>query len=372
VSNIRLGDICVIRKGTKNEMVEQNAEAIRYIQIDDLRNGDNIKHCKVNKKCVLADINDIIIVWDGANAGTIGYGLKGAIGSTLAIIRLNSNNFVSRYVGKLLHGKFTHLRNNCTGATIPHINRKSLEDIEIPLYSIAIQSKIAKTLDTASELLAMRKQQLAELDNLIKSTFYNMFGNPTTNEKRWDTKKIVEMTNVETGSTPSRNNTKFYDEGSVPWVKTGEISDGYIYSSVEKITESAIDKTNCKLFPKDSILVAMYGQGKTRGQVGILKIQASTNQACAAILPNDNYVSEFLYRLLQIRYLDLRELGRGGNQPNLNLTIVKNFEVLNPPLLIQNQFATIVTKIEEQKAHVKKAIDDTQYLLDSLMAQYFE
>ncbi|MGI6450767.1 MAG: restriction endonuclease subunit S [Desulfitobacteriia bacterium] len=249
---------------------------------------------------------------------------------------------------------------------------KWLKELSIPLPPLETQKQIAKTLDTASELLAMRKQQLAELDNLIKSVFYDMFGDPVENNIGWPVLKIQDIANVETGSTPKRSNINYYFDGSIPWVKTGEISNKYIYDSEEKITELALIETNCKLFPTDTLLIAMYGQGKTRGQIGMLKVEATTNQACAAILPNDQFVSQYLFKLLEIRYEDLRELGRGGNQPNLNLSMVKNFEIIMPPLSLQTQFASIVNKIEEQKALVQKAIDETQYLLDSLMSGYFD
>lgn len=252
------------------------------------------------------------------------------------------------------------------------LNKVTLSNFEIPLPPLETQRQIAKTLDTASELLAMRKQQLAELDNLIKSVFYDMFGDPVENNIGWPVLKIQDIANVETGSTPKRSNINYYFDGSIPWVKTGEISNKYIYDLEEKITELALIETNCKLFPTDTLLIAMYGQGKTRGQIGMLKVEATTNQACAAILPNDQFVSQYLFKLLEIRYEDLRELGRGGNQPNLNLSMVKNFEIIMPPLSLQAQFASIVNKIEEQKALVQKVIDETQYLLDSLMSGYFD
>jgi type I restriction enzyme S subunit len=369
---VKLGEVCTIRKGTKVEQIEQSTGAIRFIQIDDLRNDKNIKYCKLNKKYVLVNPNDIIVAWDGANAGTIGFGLNGAIGSTLARIRLENDKLDTEFVGLLLRSKYAYLRSNCTGATIPHINRKSLVDIKIPLLPLETQKHIAKTLDTAAELIALRKTQLAELDNLAKSIFYEMFGDPVTNEKGWNIRKIIEIARVETGSTPKRSNVSYYSNGLIPWIKTGEISSGYILSAEEHISELALKETNCKLLPNDTILVAMYGQGKTRGQVGMLKIEAATNQACAAILPSENYVPDFLYQLLREMYEDLRELGRGGNQPNLNLSIIKNFKVILPPLELQNQFATIVAKIEEQKTLVQKALDESQYLFDSLMSKFFE
>ena len=113
------------------QVYETNENTVRLIQIDDLRNDDNIKYCERKEEYIFANKNDVIIAWDGANAGTIGYGLEGAIGSTLAILRTDSNNIFIPYIGRFLQSKSKYLRDTCTGATIPHISKKALEEIKI-------------------------------------------------------------------------------------------------------------------------------------------------------------------------------------------------------------------------------------------------
>ena len=348
-----------------NNMKIYNALPSKFISIE--TDNNLATRCKPQGYDVLissrGSIGKIAIVEVGQDFNIMG---------NIILCRPNQEKLLPWFLGYYLKGKQKKLEELAHGVAQKGLYLSTVRELEIPLPPLETQKQIAKTLDTAAELLGMRKQQLAELDNLIKSTFYDMFGDPESNEMDWEKRKIVDIAKVETGSTPNRNNMTYYDDGLIPWVKTGEISNGYIERAEEKISETAIKETNCKVFPYNTILVAMYGQGKTRGQAGMLKIDAATNQACAAILPNDQYISEFLYRLLEIKYEDLRELGRGGNQPNLNLSIMKNFEIIAPPLPLQTQFAEIVTKIEEQKAQVKKAIDETQYLFDSLMSEYFE
>ncbi|MCY9532102.1 type I restriction enzyme, S subunit [Paenibacillus sp. cl6col] len=264
------------------------------------------------------------------------------------------------------------LRNKANSAVVPIINKSQFLNTDISLPPLEIQKQIAQNLDTVSELLVLRKKQLEELDGLIKSVFYDMFGDPVTNDKGWQTVKIGSILNVETGSTPSRNKKEYYEYATIPWVKTGEIEQGYIYNTEERITQVAIEETNCKILPENTILIAMYGQGKTRGKSGILKISAATNQACAALLPSNGIDTEYLFRLLRVNYDNLRSLGRGGNQENLNLSIIKDYTIVLPPISLQNQFASIVTKIEEQKSLVKQSIQETQQLFDSLMSQYFD
>jgi type I restriction enzyme S subunit len=177
-----------------------------------------------------------------------------------------------------------------------------------------------------------------------------MFGDPVTNPMGWEKVRLDEVTSIQTGSTPSRTNPDYYS-GSMPWVKTTEIRGNEIFEAEESITEAGLRESNCKLFPRDTILVAMYGQGITRGRTGILKIPACTNQACAAILPCVAILPQFLFTYLKNQYEEIRRLGRGGNQPNLNLNMIKKFTILLPPIEIQENFvnqAAIIKKILEK------------------------
>lgn len=175
-----------------------------------------------------------------------------------------------------------------------------------------------------------------------------------------------------TGSTPKKDNLEYYNSKDIPWVKTGEVINSYINNSTEYITHKAVKETNCKLFPVDTILVAMYGQGLTRGRVGMLKIPATTNQACCAILPSENINQEFLFNQLKIQYKTLRDFGRGGNQPNLNMDIIKNFEIIFPPIEEQNKFAQIVKKVEAQKQKNEEVLKQMDNLFNSLSQKAFK
>jgi len=142
---IKLKDAFKLSKGRKAEL-STNDNGLRYIQIEDLRNDDTMKYAVPDSKNVLCQSNDILIAWDGANAGTVGYGLSGVIGSTLAKLSLKNNKVHIPYAGKFLQSKFKYLRDNCTGATIPHISRASLENLQIPLPPLPVQQKIAAIL----------------------------------------------------------------------------------------------------------------------------------------------------------------------------------------------------------------------------------
>lgn len=119
--------------------------------------------------------------------------------------------------------------------------------------------------------------------------------------------------------------------------------------------------------------MAMYGQGKTRGQIGLLKIEACTNQAVAAIIPTKEVLDEiFLCQHLMLMYEHIRNMARGGNQANLNLSIVKSIQIFLPPLSLQHLFAQRIEQIEREKSEVQKSIQDLETLLASRMQYWFE
>lgn len=377
---VRLKEVCDFQGGSqppKEEWVNDYTDGyIRMLQIRDFtqeREGKE-EYIKISSNIKTCDSTDVMIARYGASVGKILTGLSGAYNVAIMKTIPDTGKLMKVYLRYFLLSSIfqNFIRNVGSRAAQAGFNKNDLDNLQIPLPPLEVQKKIAQSLDAASELIALRKKQLAELDNLIKSVLYDMFGDPVTNEKGWELYCVGDFAKVETGSTPLRSNNSYYDNGTIPWVKTGEINGSYIYSAEESITDKAVDETNCKLLPANTILVAMYGQGKTRGKVGLLKIKATTNQACAAILPNGKFSSEYLLRTLDFCYQELRDLGRGGNQPNLNLSIVKNFTIPLPPIDLQIRFAEIVTKIEEQKALVQKAIDESQYLFDSLMNEYFE
>ena len=153
--------------------------------------------------------------------------------------------------------------------------------------------------------------------------------------------KIGDVFKTSSGGTPLRNKQEYYDNGTIPWLKSGEVAQGFIYHSEEFITEDGVKNSSAKLFPINSVLVAMYGA--TAGQVGILKFEATTNQAVCAIYPNEKVIPEYLYCILKQQTQAFVALSGGGGQPNISQQIIKDFEIPFPSLEIQQQ---IVAEIE--------------------------
>lgn len=160
-------------------------------------------------------------------------------------------------------------------------------------------------------------------------------------------KVLGEWARTTSGSTPSRGDKRYWSPAEIPWVKTGEVAFAPITVTEESISRQALAECSLTLLPPQTVLIAMYGQGKTRGQSAILQVEATTNQACFAILPNETWDADFLHHWMMASYEALRSLsdGRGGNQANLNGALLNALEIPAPDVDEQHR---IVTRLKAQ------------------------
>ena len=194
----------------------------------------------------------------------------------------------------------------------------------------------------------------------------------------WVWCRLSNIADVGTGATPLTSNPEFYLGGSIPWITSAATKELFVNSSESFITEKALKETNCQVYPIGTLIVAMYGQGKTRGQITELRIAAATNQACASIsfLIEKPCLKNYVKIFFQENYLEIRKLAQGGAQPNLNLGKVKDTLIPLPPLSEQTR---IVAEIEKQLAKTKKIKQHiiacqqaTEQLLKALLHGAFE
>jgi type I restriction enzyme M protein len=181
----------------------------------------------------------------------------------------------------------------------------------------------------------------------------------------WEIVELGDICETTSGGTPLRSKKEFYENGTIPWIKSGEVNQGRIYNSEEHITEIGLKNSSAKIIPKNSVLIAMYGA--TAGQVGLLKIEATTNQAVCAVLPNGKINPEFLYWILKSQTNNFIQLCVGGAQPNLSQQIIRTMKIPLPPLSVQqeivaeiereqNQIGLLKTQIEIHEQNIKKKI----------------
>lgn len=187
--------------------------------------------------------------------------------------------------------------------------------------------------------------------------------------QQWGLPQIKDIASISSGSTPNRNNSEYWN-GNIAWVTTGELSSRHVNHTSELITVKAVKETKMRIYPQGTLLMAMYGQGKTRGTVAILEIDAAVNQACAAITVKDGK-SKFLFYQLKNSYQDIRKLSNTGNQENLNADIIKTYQVPWAPDEEQERISTILTTqdkvIELKEKRLAEKQRQKKYLMQQLL-----
>ena len=321
---------------------------------------NDILLCKINPR-----INRVWVVSDES-------GKQNIASSEWIVIRNSEYNpeFLAWYFRTPKFQKFMTSEITGIGGSLTRAQPKCVAEYPVPVLNRKTQDEIVNILDKCKFVIDSRKRELLELDNIIKARFVEMFGS-IHESTGYPYLALKDLSDVISGGTPSRGKAEFWNNGTIPWVKTTELKNNVITDVDEYITEEGLVNSSAKLVPAGTILVAMYGQGKTRGMTAYLDIEASTNQACACILPSDKIDSMFMWKYFELSYDKLRSLAQGAGQPNLNGNMIKNFKVLVPPIEMQKSYVNFVNQVDKSKVKVQKALDETQKLFDSLMQQYF-
>ena len=272
---------------------------------------------------------------------------NGICSSDILVIEAIKENFVPELLPFIVQDDrfFEYAVGTSSGSLSPRTKWKFLAEYEIWLPSVDEQYRIATTFCAAEDCI-MKGERFLEVTERAKQVLMReLFSKGIRHDpENWKTVKLGDMCKTCTGGTPSRNHREFFG-GSVPWFKSGELGDSIVTSSEEKITSKGLTNSNAKIFPKGTLLIALYGA--TTGKVGILGIDASTNQAICAIFPNEEIDSKFLfYLLIQHRPSILLERC-GAAQPNISQDIIRKMEIPLPPLPEQRQIASILTRCDE-------------------------
>jgi len=184
----------------------------------------------------------------------------------------------------------------------------------------------------------------------------------------WDVRTIGELASVGSGGTPNRGNASYWN-GNIPWITTALINGGEIEEASEFISESGLNNSAAKVYKKNTLLMAMYGQGKTRGKIAILSFDAAINQACAAIVANSAVLPNFLLHNLNSQYLKIRELSNSGGQENLSSGIVKSILVSVPNRLEQKAIADALSDVDALISALEKLVAKKRDMKTAAMQQ---
>lgn len=265
-----------------------------------------------------------------------------------------------------------------SGTTRAKLNQAAMRKMTIPLPPLETQKQIAKTLDTAAELLALRKQQLAELDNLIKSTFYDMFGDPEENRNCWETNLLGDTADIVSGITKGRK-TSEANLIPIPYMRVANVQDGRLNLTEIKQIDAVNSEIEKYRLIRGDLLMTEGGDPDKLGRCAIwneeIPLCIHQNHIFRVRLNQGHVLPQFASFLIGSFYgkkYFLKAAKQTTGIATINSKQLRNFPLLVPDIRLQSKFAEIVTKIEEQKALVQKASDETQHLFDSLMSEYFE
>ena len=367
----KLGDIATYINGYSFKPSDWEDDGLPIIRIQNLNSSEapyNYTTKRIDKKYVV-NFGEILISWSASLGVYEWKGTSALLNQHIFKVQFDKieiNKFFFKYqVDRQIEEMLQHIH----GATMKHITKKNFDNIRFLVPPPPIQEQIVKELDTLSDIITKKKEQLAELDKLAQATFYDMFGDPIKNEKEWEMRRLEELGDWASGGTPLRSNLLYF-KGSIPWVTSGELNSLFINDTIEHINEEAIRNSNAKLIRKGSLLLGMYDTAALKSSIN--KREMACNQAIAFSFINTKLCNTiYVYYSIQINKEEYKKEQRGIRQKNLNLSMIKAISILYPPLLLQNQFAEKIEAIEKQKALINQSIADTQLLFDYTMDKYF-
>ena len=256
------------------------------------------------------------------------------------------------------------------GSLSPRVKWTHLKEFAIELPLMPEQSKLAETLWSINETKNAYEDLINKTDELVKSQFIEMFGDIENNQKGYPIKQINEFSDLFAGATPSTQVSAYWKNGTIPWMSSGEVHMGRVTSTEKKISQLGYDKCSTKMVPLHTVVIALAGQGKTRGTVAVTEIELCTNQSLCAMVTDETVLSDYLYHNLRNRYEEIRNMcaiadGRGG----LNLKIVGSIKVIVPSIEEQQQFVAFAEQSDKSKFALQEAIKDLDALTKKIIAE---
>lgn len=358
----KLVDVCIVERGSSPRPIDKyttNAgDGVNWIKIGDTKGVDKYIFStkeKITKEGALksryVQEGDFIL----SNSMSFGrpYIMKtdGYIHDGWFVLRLHdfidTEFFYHLLSSPLVNEQFHKL---ASGSVVKNISSDLVKKVVLPIPRLPEQQRIVAILDEAFDAINQAKanveQNLKNAKELFESYLQSVF---ETKGEGWEEKKLGEVCITGAGGTPLKSHKDYYESGTIPWLRSGEVDKKDIFECELYISEKGFKNSSAKLFPKNTVLIAMYGA--TAGQVGILRFECSTNQAVCGILPNDNFIPEFLYYKFLSGKQKLVAQAVGGAQPNISQIKIKNTRV---PILTCKEQQSIVAKLDALSEQTKK------------------
>ncbi|HXH56506.1 restriction endonuclease subunit S [Iamia sp.] len=303
----------------------------------------------------VVEVGTVLVAMYGS-IGKLGIaGIPMATNQAIAYVKPDDRSISHRYLFHFLRSQRVLLNRAGKGATQQNIGQGVLKAWPLPLPPRTEQDRIVAAieehlsrLDAADASLLACSQRIHVLRGRCLT---EVFATPAP------ALPLGDVALVGSGATPSRTQQRYWDNGDVPWVSSGALNQSSVGQPTAFITKAALHETSVKLWPAGTVLVAMYGEGKTRGRAAELGLESTCNQACAAIRPDPERLrSRYLRWWLNSRYDENRRLASGGVQPNLSLGLVKAMRVPLPSLDEQDQ---VIAELEDHTTRLDRVHDET-------------
>lgn len=271
-----------------------------------------------------------------------------------------------------MRGDTRNMQKATTG--IHNIEFEKYLSIQIPLPPLSEQQRIVDYLDKTFAEIDALKAKAAEAVANAKAMFDAALREEMAPNKEAPMKQIGEIFKSYSGGTPIKSNKEYYENGNIPWLRSGEVCQKYINETELFITEAGLKNSSAKYYPINTVVIAMYGA--TAAQVGILKIEATSNQAICGLLPNDSYLPEYVYYWFSVIQKDLAAQAQGGAQPNISQEKIK--KVLIPIINLNDQqrivarldsLRSLLTELEQKYAKIAAECDA---LKQAILKETFE
>ena len=309
----------------------------------------------------------VAIIKDGAGIGRVSLlPKKSSVLGTMEAFVPNSD-----ISNEYLYFYLTHLKlgQSFTGSTIPHIYFKNYKNSVFPDESFDNQMKKASYLISISNEISKKKNQIDNLDFLVKSLFVEMFGDPNLSSQKKEWSLVTSFSRIVTGTTPSTSDPDNWN-GNILWVTPAEIKkdEFFMYDTERKITEKGKTSKSLSLMPIGTVILSTRAP---IGKVAIVGKEMTCNQGFKNFICNKNVDPVYLYFLLKFNSEYLNSIGSGTTFKEISKSKIESLKMPIPPIKLQNEFATFVKLIDKSKFVVQKEIKDLQELLDSKMDEYF-
>lgn len=331
--------------------------------------NDYMKLTKINKP----EKGDILYTRVGSfgEAAVIDIDGKFAVYVSLTLIKpkkdLVNNRYLMHYLNSPRVKEFA--MNNTRGIGVQNLNVDTVREFDIILPEIYIQCKIVKVLDKAKELIDKRKEQIQALNELVKSQFIELFGNPITNPKGWNKERLNDLGELARGKSKHRpRNAPELLNGPYPLVQTGDIANAGIYLNEYRQTYSELGLKQSKMWDKGTLCITIAAN---IAKTSILTFDACFPDSVVAFIPNEKTNNMFIQLWMSFLQKILEDSAPESAQKNINLKILSEQNVIVPPIEIQNQFADFVKQVDKLKFEMENSLKELEDNFNALMQKAF-